>query len=131
LDKLLIVWETGRYQMIAPPDRLFVDKSIVYFGIYERERIFTIVYNTEKAAFLKRFAFGGAIMNRDYSCAQEGSKIKYISDQTSKQLLLKYRHIKGARIGEQTFDPNAFAVRGPKSRGIQVAKRTVTSVSAR
>jgi topoisomerase-4 subunit A len=131
LDKLLIVWETGRYQMIAPPDRLFVDKSIVYFGIYERERVFTIVYNTEKAAFLKRFVFGGAIMNRDYSCAQEGSKIKYISDQASKQLLLKYRHIKGARIGEQTFDPNAFAVRGPKSRGIQVAKRTVTSVSAR
>jgi len=130
LDKLLIVWETGRYQMIAPPDRLFVDKSVVHFGIYEREKIFTIVYNTDKAAFLKRFVFGGAIMNRDYSCAQQGAKIKHISDRTSKQLLLKYRHIKGARIGEQTFDLDAFAVRGPKSRGIQVAKRTVTSVSA-
>ena len=130
LDKLLIVWETGRYQMIAPPDRLFVDKNVVHFGIYEREKIFTIVYNTDKAAFLKRFVFGGAIMNRDYSCAQQGAKIKYISDRTSKQLLLKYRHIKGARIGEQTFDLDAFAVRGPKSRGIQAAKRTVTSVSA-
>jgi topoisomerase-4 subunit A len=131
LDKLLIVWETGRYQMIAPPDRLFVDKNVAHFGIYEREKVFTIVYNTDKAAFLKRFVFGGAIMNRDYSCTQEGAKIKYISDRTSKQLLLKYRHIKGARIGEQTFDLNAFAVRGPKSRGIQVAKRTVTSVSER
>ena len=130
LDKLLIVWETGRYQMIAPPDRLFVDKNVVHFGIYEREKIFTIVYNTDKAAFLKRFVFGGAIMNRDYSCAQQGAKIKYISDRTSKQLLLKYRHIKGARIGQQTFDLDAFAVRGPKSRGIQAAKRTVTSVSA-
>ena len=130
LDKLLIVWETGRYQMIAPPDRLFVDKNVVHFGIYEREKIFTIVYNTDKAAFLKRFVFGGAIMNREYSCTQEGAKIKYISDRTSKQLLLKYRHTKGARIGEQTFDLDAFAVRGPKSRGIQVAKRTVTSVSA-
>ena len=130
LDKLLIVWETGRYQMIAPPDRLFVDKNVVHFGIYEREKIFTIVYNTDKAAFLKRFVFGGAIMNREYSCTQEGAKIKYISDRTSRQLLLKYRHIKGARIGEQAFDLDAFAVRGPKSRGIQVAKRTVTSVSA-
>ena len=130
LDKLLIVWETGRYQMVAPPDRLFVDKNVVHFGIYEREKIFTIVYNTDKAAFLKRFVFGGAIMNREYSCTQEGAKIKYISDRTSRQLLLKYRHIKGARIGEQTFDLDAFAVRGPKSRGIQVAKRTVTSVSA-
>ena len=130
LDKLLIVWETGRYQMIAPPDRLFVDKNVVHFGIYDREKIFTIVYNTDKAAFLKRFVFGGAIMNREYSCTQEGAKIKYISDRTSRQLLLKYRHIKGARIGEQAFDLDAFAVRGPKSRGIQVAKRTVTSVSA-
>ena len=131
LDKLLVVWETGRYQMIAPPDRLFVDKSVVHFGIYEREKIFTIVYNTQKAVFLKRFFFGGAIMNRDYLCTQEGSKIKYISDRPLKELRLKYRHIKGARMDEQSFDPDAVAVRGPKSRGIQVTKRTVTSVSAR
>ena len=131
LDRLMLVWENGRYQMIPPPERVFVDKDLLYFGIYGRERIFTVAYNTSKATFLKRFAFGGAIMNRDYSCTQEGAKIRFITDKPIKELRLKYRHSKGARIDEQTFAASDIIVRGPKARGLQVTKRTVTSVIGR
>ena len=131
LDRLMLVWENGRYQMIPPPERVFVDKDLLYFGIYDRDRIFTVVYNTAKATFLKRFAFGGAIMNRDYSCTQEGAKIRFITDKPVKELRLRYRHIKGARIDEQTFPTGDVPVRGPKARGLQVTKRTVTSVIGR
>ncbi|HXM28278.1 MAG TPA: DNA topoisomerase IV subunit A [Chthoniobacterales bacterium] len=131
LDRLMLVWENGRYQMIPPPERGFVDKDLLYFGIYDRDRIFTVVYNTAKATFLKRFAFGGAIMNRDYSCTQEGAKIRFITDKPVKELRLRYRHIKGARIDEQTFPTGDVPVRGPKARGLQVTKRTVTSVIGR
>ena len=131
LDRLMLVWENGRYQMIPPPERVFVDKDLLYFGIYGRERIFTVAYNTSKATFLKRFAFGGAIMNRDYSCTQEGAKIRFITDKPIKELRLKYRHSKGARIDEQIFAASDIIVRGPKARGLQVTKRTVTSVIGR
>jgi topoisomerase-4 subunit A len=131
LDRLMLVWEKGRYQMIPPPERVFVDKDLLYFGIYDRDRIFTIVYSTSKATFLKRFAFGGAIMNRDYSCTQEGAKVRFITDKPIKELRLKYRHTKGARINEQTFAASDIIVRGPKARGLQVTKRTVTSVIGR
>jgi topoisomerase-4 subunit A len=131
LDRLMLVWESGRYQMIPPPERVFVDRDLLYFGIYDRDRIFTVVYSTPKATFLKRFAFGGAIMNRDYSCTQEGAKIRFITDKPVKELRLKYRHTKGARIDEQTFAAGDIIVRGPKARGLQVTKRTVTSVVAK
>jgi topoisomerase-4 subunit A len=131
LDRLMLVWENGRYQMIPPPERMFVDKDLLYFGIYDRDRNFTVVYNTAKATFLKRFAFGGAIMNRDYSCTQEGAKIRFITDKPVKELRLRYRHIKGARIDEQTFPTSDVPVRGPKARGLQVTKRTVSSVIGR
>jgi topoisomerase IV subunit A len=131
LDRLMLLWESGRYQMIPPPERMFVDKDLLYFGIYDRERVFTIVYSTAKATFLKRFAFGGAIMNRDYSCTQEGAKIRFITDKPVKELRLKYRHAKGSRVDEQTFGTDTVIVRGPKARGLQVTKRTVTSVQAR
>jgi topoisomerase IV subunit A len=131
LDRLMLVWESGRYQMIPPPERVFVDKDLLYFGIYDRDRVFTVVYSTSKATFLKRFAFGGAIMNRDYSCTQEGAKIRFITDKPIKELRLKYRHTKGARIDEQTFAASDIIVRGPKARGLQVTKRTVTSVIGR
>ena len=131
LDRLLVVWENGRYQMIPPPDKLFVDKDVCWFAVYDREKVFTIVYNTPKASFIKRFAFGGAIMNRDYFCTQEGAKVKFITDRSVNELRLKYRHTKGARVDEQTFAAKDIQVRGPKSRGIQVTKRTVTSVNMR
>ena len=131
LDRLMLVWENGRYQMIPPPERVFVDKDLLYFGIYDRDRVFTVVYSTSKATFLKRFAFGGAIMNRDYSCTQESAKIRFITDKPIKELRLKYRHSKGARIDEQIFAASDIIVRGPKARGLQVTKRTVTSVIGR
>lgn len=131
LDRLMLVWENGRYQMIPPPERVFVDKDLLYFEIYDRDRIFTVVYSTAKATFLKRFAFGGAIMNRDYSCTQEGAKIRFITDKPVKELRLKYRHTKGARVNEQTFATSDVLVRGPKARGLQVTKRTVSSVIGR
>jgi topoisomerase IV subunit A len=131
LDRLLLVWETGRYQMIPPPDKLFVDKNLIYFQIFDREEIFTVVYTTSKSTFLKRFAFGGAIMNRDYNCAQENAKIRLLTDRPITEIRLKYRHVKGARSDEQSFSANDFPVRGPKTRGNQVTKRTVTSVTAK
>jgi topoisomerase IV subunit A len=131
LDRLILVWENGRYQMIAPPDKLFVDQNLAYFGIFDREKIFTLVYSTPQATFLKRFAFGGAIMNRDYHCAQEKAKIRLLTDRPVTEIRLKYRHAKGARTDEQSFSVGDFAVRGPKTLGNQVTKRTVTSVTAR
>jgi topoisomerase-4 subunit A len=131
LDRLLVVWESGRYQMIPPPEKLFVDKDVCFFAVYDREKIFTIVYSTSKASFIKRFAFGGAIMNRDYSCTQEGAKIKFITDRAVNELRLKYRHAKGTRVDEHTVAMKDIQVRGPKSRGNQVTKRTVTSVNSR
>ena len=131
LDRLILVWENGRYQMIAPPDKLFVDQNLAYFAIFDREKIFTLVYSTPQATFLKRFAFGGAIMNRDYHCAQENAKIRLLTDRPVNEIRLKYRHAKGARTDEQSFSVGDFAIRGPKTLGNQVTKRTVTSLTAR
>jgi len=131
LDRLILVWENGRYQMIAPPDKLFVDQNLAYFAIFDREKIFTLVYSTPQATFLKRFAFGGAIMNRDYHCAQENAKIRLLTDRPVNEIRLKYRHAKGARTDEQSFSVGDYAIRGPKTLGNQVTKRTVTSLTAR
>jgi topoisomerase IV subunit A len=131
LDRLILVWDNGRYQMIAPPDKLFVDQNLAYFAIFDREKIFTLVYSTPQATFLKRFAFGGAIMNRDYHCAQENAKIRLLTDRPVNEIRLKYRHAKGARTDEQSFSVGDYAIRGPKTLGNQVTKRTVTSLTAR
>jgi len=130
-DRLLLVWDDGRYQVMPPPEKLFVDKNLTYFNIFDRDKIFTVVYTTFAATFIKRFTFGGAIMNRDYYCAPEHAKIRCLTDRSATEVRLKYRHIKGARVDEQTFTLDGFVLRGPKSRGNQVTKRTVTSATAK
>jgi topoisomerase IV subunit A len=131
LDRTLVVWDNGRFQVMPPPDRLFVDKNVVHVGLYQRDRVYTVVYSTARGGFIKRFAFGGAIMNRDYFCIPPEAKIKFLSDQPVKELRLRYRHIKGARIDEQSFNPAGFTVRSPRTRGNQVTKRTISSVVGR
>ncbi|MBV9998827.1 MAG: DNA topoisomerase IV subunit A [Verrucomicrobia bacterium] len=131
LDRLLIVWESGRYQVLPPPEKMFVDKDVLYFGIYDRDRVFTMVYTTPKAAFLKRFNIGGAIMNRDYSCTQDGARIKWLVDDPVKEVRLKFRQTQGAKAGDQSFDLAAIPVRGARTRGLQVSKRTITSITAK
>jgi hypothetical protein len=69
-------------------------------------------------------------MNRDYFCAEGCTKIHQIWDRPVTEVRLKYRQVKGARISEQTFPLEDMQVRGPKARGIQVTKRTVTSATA-
>ena len=130
-DRLLLVWDDGRYQVMPPPEKLFVDQNLTYFNIFDRDKIFTVVYTTFAATFIKRFTFGGAIMNRDYYCAPEHAKIRCLTDRSATEVRLKYRHIKGARVDEQTFALDGFVLRGPKSRGNQVTKRTVTSATAK
>ena len=131
LDRLLVVWDNGKYQMIAPPERQFVDHNVLELQLFDRDKPFVAVYSTTGATFVKRFAFGGAIMNRDYLCIPEGAKLKLLTDRPITHLRLKYRHIKGARYDEQTFDLGDMPVRGPKTRGFQLTKRMVVSVSGK
>src|SRR6516164_1272904 len=130
-DRLLLVWDDGRYQVMPPPEKLFVDKNLTYFNIFDRDKIFTVVYTTSAATFIKRFTFGGAIMNRDYYCAQEHAKIIYLTDHPVSDVRLKYRHVKGARIDGQTFSDGELPVRGRRSQGNQFTKITITSIRAK
>ena len=130
LDRILVVWADGRYQVMPPPEKLFVDQNVLYFGLFDREKVFTAIYQTAKAAFLKRFTFGGAIMNRDYNLAQDKSKVVFFTNKPVKELHLKFRKTKGARILEENIAAADFPVRSAKSKGNQVAKRTISSITA-
>jgi hypothetical protein len=61
-----VVWDDGRYKMMPPPDKFFVDKTFTYCQIFDREKTFTAVYTEPHYGFtyIKRFAFGGAIQNK-------------------------------------------------------------------
>jgi topoisomerase IV subunit A len=130
-DKIVLVWNDCRYRVIPPPEKLFVDKNLLYAAIYDRDRVMTLVYEADQITHLKRFAFGGVIQNKDYFCVPDGDKAKclFFSDAQPPVLYVKYAPRKGQQIHQQEFDPRKVAVRTPKTRGIQMTTKRVASIA--
>jgi topoisomerase-4 subunit A len=118
LDKLLLLWPDGKYRVVPVPDKCFVDKNLLLAAIYDRDKLYTLVYTDASYGFtyLKRFTFGGAIMNRDYSCLPEEGEVKLIADGTPESIYVKYKPAKGQRIHQQVFRPEDVLVKSVKSR---------------
>ena len=126
LDKLLVVWKDGRYRMMPPPDKLFVDKDMLYCALFDRDKEFTLVYTHHQVTFMKRFTFGGAIQNKEYRCAPDPSDILMFQVGTVGTLFVKYKKEKRQRIHQQLFEPSTIPLKGVKARGAQMTMKRIS-----
>lgn len=129
-DKVLLVFKDGTYKVTDLPEKLFVGPELFYAGLPDRERTFTCAYTDRNASYLKRFTFGGTIMNKAYSCIPEKSRILYFAPDTPKQLYVRYKPAPHQKISQQTCDPSKIEVKSPKTRGRQISIKDISSVTA-
>jgi topoisomerase IV subunit A len=125
-DKILLVFKDGTYKVIDLPEKMFVGPELFYCGLPDRERVFT----NRQASFLKRFTFGGTILNKAYSCIPEKSRILYFAPDTPKVLYIRYKPAPHQKISQQTCDPAEIEIKGPKTRGRQISIKDIGSVTA-
>ena len=78
-DKVLLVFKDGTYKVSELPEKLFVGPELFYCGLPDRERVFTCAYTDRKASYLKRFKFGGTILNKAYLCIPDKSRILFFA----------------------------------------------------
>ncbi|MBS0658156.1 MAG: DNA topoisomerase IV subunit A, partial [Verrucomicrobia bacterium] len=141
LDRILIVHEDGRYRVVAPTDKLFVDRDVLHFSIYDREQPFLALYGSRKdsLSFVKKFAFGGAILDKEYRCIPEKMKLHFFSSEIPQRLYVKYREYKlkdrqrkpppNARGPEkQTLRLEDLPLQNPKTRGNELSGRDIDEV---
>jgi len=129
LDRVIFVWADGRYRMMPPPEKFFVDKNLVYAALYDRDKVMTTVYRSHGISYLKRFTFGGAIMNKDYMCTPPQSKILLYADDQPKDIYVVYEQAKGQRIHQQVFDAQAIAVKGARTLGNQMTIKEIKNLN--
>ncbi len=130
-DKLLLVFRDGHYQVIELPEKLFVGPDLVYCGLPERERVFTCAYTNREATFLKRFTFGGAILNKLYHCIPPKSRVLFFEPDTPAELFIKYKPAPYQKINQQICKPAEVEVKGPKTRGRQVSIKDVSVIHSK
>ena len=130
-DKILIVNRDGHYKVVELPEKLFVGPDLFYCGLPERERVFTCVYTNHDATYIKRFTFGGTILNRDYRCIPEKSRILFFEPDTPKEVFIRYKAAPYQKINQQTCDPKEVEVKGAKTRGRQISIKEVAAVNSK
>lgn len=130
-DKLLLVWRDGTYKVMPPPEKVFVDKHLLYCASFDRKRVFTVIYTNLGFTYIKRFSCGGTIMNRDYTCTLPESKVLLFREGTPDVVYLKYKPAKGQRIHQQRFTPSDTPVKGAKARGNQMTSKVIEKLTTR
>ncbi|MGH7951063.1 MAG: DNA topoisomerase IV subunit A [Limisphaerales bacterium] len=129
-DKVLLVFKDGAYKVSELPEKMFVGSELFYCGLPEREKIFTCAYTDRNASYLKRFTFGGTILNKAYLCIPEKSRILFFAPETPKTLFIRYKPVPHQKVSQQTCDPNEIEIKSPKTRGRQISIKDIASVTA-
>ena len=130
LDKILVVRGDGGYKVMNPPDKVFVEAGLQYCAIMDRDKVFLAIYRDEHGyTFVKRFQFGGAILNRDYRCIPDDAELLFFSADDPEQLWVKYAKRKNQRIHQQVFKVGQLRVRGVKTRGNQMTSKSISKIS--
>jgi topoisomerase-4 subunit A len=129
-DKVLLVFRDGTYKVTDLPEKLFVGQELFYCGLPDREKVFTCAYTDRNASYLKRFTFGGTIMNKVYFCIPEKSRVLYFAPETPKKLYVRYKPAPHQKVSQQTCDPSKVEIKSPKTRGRQISIKDISSVTA-
>ena len=130
-DKLTLVSKDGHFKVIELPEKLFIGPDLVFCALPERERIMTLAYTNREATYLKRFTFGGTIMDKIYHLIPPKSKILFFEPDTPAELYIRYKPAPYQKINQQTCKPGDLAVKGAKSRGNQISIKEVSSINSK
>jgi topoisomerase-4 subunit A len=130
-DKLLLVFRDGHFQVVELPEKLFVGPDLIHCGLPERDRTFTLAYTNREATFLKRFTFGGTILNKIYHCIPPKSRILFFEPDTPAELFIKYKPAPYQKINQQTCKPSEVEIKGPKTRGRQMSIKDVSVINSK
>lgn len=130
-DKIIVFSQDGRYWVMSPPERFFVTGGLQLADKADRKQEYTIVYTDQETGFtyMKRFATGGTILEKEYRCTTDAAKVLLLEKGVPEAIYLKYKPSKGQRIHQQVFQPADVPVKGAKARGNQMTAKKIARIA--
>ncbi len=129
LDRILYFLADGTYKVVPVQEKLMMTGKVLWCGPCDKEKVFACVYRDKKSriAYVKRFAIGGYILDREYPFMPENSELMVFLEREN--VLLDYwferrRNMK-TRKGETLL--SEVTVKGVKAKGIQLCGKKIVS----
>jgi topoisomerase-4 subunit A len=132
-DKVIAIRRTGIYTAMTVPEKLFVDKGMLYCGSAEKDTLskvlFTVVYRDGEHGYphIKRCRIEQYISNRDYFLVPDGAQVLLFSTEESFDFTVAYEPKARMKVKEEAFNAGDFEEKGLKAQGVRLAAKPVVS----
>lgn len=129
-DRVLVIRKSGTYSVVDAPDKLFVDKGMLYCGLVDKDLVFNVIYREEstKYPFLKRCKVEQFILNKSYSIVPGNCTVLKLTTDSDSIVNIEYKPKPRLKVLEETFIIKEFLVKGIKAGGVRLANKEVKSV---
>ena len=129
-DRVLIIRKSGAYSVVDSPDKLFVDKGMLYCGFVDKDQIFNVIYRDEDSKFpyIKRCKIEQFILNKGYSIVPDKCTVLKLTTDSQSIITFEYKPKPRLKVLEETFIIKDFLVKGVKAGGVRLANKEVKSI---
>ena len=129
-DRVLVIRKTGAYSVIDVPDKLFVDKNMLFCGFVDKDLVFNVIYRDEatKFPYIKRCRIEQFILNKGYSIVPENCTVLKLTTDSEAIVSLEYKPKPRLKVLEETFIIKDYLVKGVKAGGVRLSNKEVKSV---
>lgn len=132
-DRILVIRASGVYSVIDVPDKLFVDKGMLYCGLADKdemaETVFSILYKNNKTGYahLKRCKIEKFILDKSYELIPDGNKIVKLTTKEDVEASVTYKEKPRLKVLDESFDVSGYLVKGVKAAGVRLSAKEIKS----
>ncbi|MBN2874583.1 MAG: DNA topoisomerase IV subunit A, partial [Spirochaetales bacterium] len=135
-DKVLVIRRSGMYSIVPVPEKLFVDKGLLYCGLADKEQladtIFSVVYTEAGSStpLIKRCQIEAWILAKDYELVPKGSTVRWFTATAKAAFVCTWAPKPRFKIDTERFRVESYPIKGIKARGVRLSARSLISAHA-
>jgi topoisomerase-4 subunit A len=129
-DKILLFFKDGTYRVISVPEKIYLEKELLYFNLSDKETVFNCIYSAggrDGKWYVKRFIIKSYILDKDYSL-MSGPKdvLQYLSFEQDKYLTVYFKRKARMKVFHQDVYFEEYSVKGVEAKGNQISGKQVS-----
>ena len=134
-DKVLIIFQDGTWQVLAPPDKTVLEGKVLHLDILDEEKGFTFLMayrDKEKIPWGKKVTIKSFIKGKTYELIKDGGRIEYFTTELSGSLVCQFVPAERQRVTEAVVPMSTIEeVTTTGARGQKLADKPTAKIVRR